>query len=54
MAADLHSAVNFPKLLATAIDRESVPVCVRSENCSGRRYSRRGGMANATIIERLG
>ena len=29
MAVDLRSAVNFPQLLATAIERENVPICVR-------------------------
>ena len=30
VAVDLHSAVNFPQLLATAIERENVPICVRT------------------------
>jgi hypothetical protein len=31
VAVDLHSAVNFEQLLATAIERENVPICVRPE-----------------------
>jgi hypothetical protein len=33
VAVDLHSAVNFPQSLATAIDRENVPTCVRAVKC---------------------
>jgi hypothetical protein len=31
VAVDLHSAINFPQLLATAIERENVPSCVRAK-----------------------
>jgi len=34
VAVDLRSAVNFPQLLATAIERENVPICVPAQGDS--------------------
>src|SRR5271165_3812040 len=36
VAADLHSSVNLRQRPATAVGRENVPICVRSENFPGR------------------